>query len=327
MTSEFELIDRIRQRVSGKDGVRVGIGDDACVLEPSPNKQLVCTTDSIVLDRHFTDAWAASEIGHLAMAVNLSDLAAMGAKPRWALLSLTLPNHAPWTDTAWLDEFLDGFLAVDPNVVLAGGNMASGPLNIGACLFGEVDSGQAIGRSGAEAGDALVVTGHLGDVAGAMALPNNRQARNTPLCTRMKHPTPRLEVGQQAWGFVHAMIDISDGLLADLGHLLAASSKATTESVGAIVWLDKLPASQALTEAFDDNECRWSLQLSGGSDYELLMSVPQNKLDAWLHRVDQAGVPACVIGEVTASAGIAVLKPNGQPFASPGRGWDHFQSP
>lgn len=326
MSSEFDLIERIGQRIPSHHTVAVGIGDDGCVLSPDPNKQLVCTTDTIVLDRHFTQTWGASQIGHLAMAVNLSDLAAMGADPRWALLSLTLPNHAPWTEVEWLDAFLDGFLAVDPTVVLTGGNMASGPLNIGVTLLGEVNRGEAITRDGARGGDALVVTGQLGDVAGALALSADRHARHTVLTARLTHPTPRVAVGRCAWGHVHAMVDVSDGLLADLEHMLVASADSAECGLGATLWLEALPTSKALAEAFADEHDRWPLQLNGGSDYELLMAVPPDKLEGWLQRVAATGVPASVIGQVTEQPGIELVQPDGRLYDAPTNGWDHFRS-
>jgi len=326
MSSEFDLIKRIQQRIPQRSDVETGIGDDACVLAPSVDHQLVCTTDSIVLDCHFTEDWPAQDVGHLAMAVNLSDLAAMGALPRWVMLSLTLPNHAPWTQPPWLDKFLDGFLGACPDVILTGGNMAGGPLNIGVCLMGEVPSGQAIMRSGAQPGDALVVTGHLGDVAGALALSDQGGIVDGPLERRMKHPTPRVRVGQQAWGVVHAMIDISDGLLADLGHMLEASSNQRMSALGAALWLETLPASAGLMEAFPDPKTRWPLQLGGGSDYELLMSVPSSQIEAWLHSLHQMDVPASVIGRVVETPGIDLIQPDGQRYDAPLAGWDHFRS-
>ncbi|MDZ7789571.1 MAG: thiamine-phosphate kinase [Xanthomonadales bacterium] len=237
---EFELIERIRERASAGSGVVVGIGDDAAVLAPTTGHELVVTTDSIVLDRHFTADWPAADVGHLAANANLSDLAAMGARPRWALLALTLPEP----DEAWLDGFLDGFLdaAAGVGVVLVGGNLARGPLNIGVELIGEVPAGQAVTRRGARSGDRVVVTGTLGDAAAALRLGDGAAPA---LRQRLHRPRARLAAGEALRGRARAMIDLSDGLLADLGHLLS-------EGQGAELDLDALPASAALVEGVSD---------------------------------------------------------------------------
>ncbi|WP_376689933.1 thiamine-phosphate kinase [Wenzhouxiangella sp. EGI_FJ10409] len=308
---EFELIDRIRARARPGNGVVTGIGDDAAVLSPTPGHELVVTTDSLVLERHFTAGWPAADIGHLAAQANLSDLAAMAARPRWALLALTLPEP----DETWLDGFLDGFLdAVGAHAVaLVGGNLARGPLNIGVELIGEVPAGEAVTRRGAFPGDRIVVTGTPGDAAAALRL---GEAAGSGLLERLRRPQARVEAGEALRGRARAMIDLSDGLVADLGHMLGAGQ-------GAELDLDALPASAALTEAVPDPVERQRLQAGGGSDYELLaVLAPEADLGA-LTRA--AGVALTEIGRVTDSERI-ILRPSGIELPAQGAaGWDHFR--
>ncbi|HSH27771.1 MAG TPA: thiamine-phosphate kinase [Wenzhouxiangella sp.] len=309
---EFELIERIRARAASGGGVVVGIGDDAAILAPTPDHELAVTTDSIVLDRHFTADWPAADVGHLAAQANLSDLAAMGARPRWALLALTLPE----IDKDWIDAFYDGFLACSDSagMALVGGNLARGPLNIGVQLIGELPSGRAVTRHGARAGDRIAVTGTVGDAAAALAL----GAAATPaLRARLHRPEARLQAGVALRGQARAMIDLSDGLLADLAHLLAPGQ-------GAELDLDALPTSAALLAAVGDPIERMRLQTGGGSDYELLVIVPPR---ADLGMLSQAGgVALTPIGRVCERAGIVCRSARHEVPADLGQGWDHFGS-
>lgn len=324
--SEFDLIRAIARHVSASADVPIGIGDDAAVISPSPSQHLVTTTDSLVLDRHFTSDWSARDIGHLAMAVNLSDLAAMAAKPRWALLNLTLPKNSPAATQGWLDDFMQGFLSVDDEVVLVGGNLSEGPLNIGVVLIGEVAPGQVVSRQGTYVGDALVVTGPLGDAAAALQLMAKNEPVKKALQAQLYRPTPRILAGQHAAKHVHAMIDVSDGLLADLSHLLNAPlTNGNSRNLGAEIQLDKLPTSQALSDLNWPPADRWNLQLSGGNDYELLMSVPPSKVDDLLADLQSVSTPASVIGQVISEPGVRLLDPHGDAFVPARLGWDHFQ--
>ncbi len=308
---EFDLIDRIRARSRRGSGVVIGIGDDAAVLAPTPGHQLVVTTDSIVLDRHFTAEWPAADIGHVAAHANLSDLAAMGASPRWALLALTLPE----IDEVWVDGFLDGFLAAaeSAGMALVGGNLARGPLNVGVELIGEVPSGQAVTRRGARLGDRIAVTGTVGDAAGALLLGEKAGA---DLRRRLHRPQARLQAGASLRTQARAMIDLSDGLLADLGHLLE-------DGQGAELELDALPASQALIKAVPDALERWRLQTGGGSDYELLVVLPPETDLAALS--EAGGVPLTDIGRITQSGHIECRSTQHEVPEELGRGWDHFR--
>lgn len=311
--SEFELIERIRRRAGGHASVRLGIGDDAAVIEPTPGRQWVATTDSLIADRHFTADWSPADVGHLAMHANLSDLAAMGALPRWALLALTLPVD----DADWLDAFLDGFLgaAEAAGVVLAGGNLARGPLNIGVQLLGEVAADGWVSRRGAVDGDCLVVTGTLGDAAAALALGENA---GSDLRQRLRRPEARVRAGQALAATAHAMIDLSDGLAADLAHLLEAGG------AGADVRLAALPASSSLSSAVGDRMTRWRYQTGGGSDYELLAALPPEAAEHLDALAQRAGVALTVIGRVRAGGRLRFIDEDGAEISGLGRGWDHF---
>lgn len=310
--SEFDLIGRIRRRVGEDESVPVGIGDDAAVIQPSPGKLLVATTDSLVLDRHFTTQWSAGDVGHVAMHANLSDLAAMGAMPRWALLALTLPEDNP----EWLDGFLDGFLAAAKvcDVVLVGGNIARGPLNVGVQLLGEVDPERVTCRHGASAGDVLVVTGTLGGAAAALAM---GEAAHADLLTRLRRPQARIRAGWVLARSAKAMIDLSDGLSADVRHLLA-------DGLGADIRIDWLPASSALVETVSDRHQRWRFQTGGGSDYELLAAVAPEATGSLGALSREAGVALTVIGQINAGGRVRYLDGDERVVTSLSRGWDHF---
>lgn len=311
---EFDLIARIARRVGPSSDVLVGIGDDAAVLQPSPGQLLVATTDSLVSGRHFTEAWSPAEIGHLALAVNLSDLAAMAAQPRWVLLSLTLPQ----ADEAWLDGFLDGFLALAERfgVCLVGGNISAGPLNIGVQLLGEVQPEAVALRSGVRPGDVLAVTGTLGDAAAALRLGDGAEPA---LLERLRRPQPRVIAAQGLAGLVHGMIDISDGLQADLAHLLKSG-------LGAALRLPALPSSPALRAAVRDQQRRWALQVGGGNDYELLMALAPSCFDSAAAVCAQSGLRLTAIGRITTQAGILCLDDNEEAIVFEHGGWDHFGS-
>lgn len=310
--NEFDLIAEIKARAPAGSGVVLGIGDDAAVLQPSAGMQLVATTDNLVAGRHFVDSGAnratPEEIGHLALAVNLSDLAAMGATPRWCLLTLTLPD----AESAWLRAFLDGFLplAAEHDCALVGGNIARGPLNVGVTALGEVPAGKFATRGDARKGQRIFVTGTLGEAAAGLKL---ERPPGDPLRDRLLKPAPRIDAGCELAGIAEAVIDISDGLLADLAHL--------TGDLGAEIHCNRLPASSALTEAVPDPRERWPLQFSGG-DYELLALVPGDaKLPASV-----GGIDLTEIGRITGSGRIECLDADGHVFETAEPGWDHFHS-
>ncbi len=317
---EFELIDRIRSRVAAgpeDSSVVIGIGDDGAVIRPEPGYDLVATTDTLVAGRHFSDGFPPAAIGHLALAVNLSDIAAMGAIPRWALLSLTLPEAR----ADWIDGFLDGFLPLceSAGVTLTGGNIASGPLSITVQVLGQVEPGKAVTRSGGRVGDRVVVTGTIGDAAGALELGHMASGPGS-LFNRLAYPVPRLSAGRCLAGRVHALADISDGLLADLGHLLG-------DGLGAELELASLPTSRSLADHFPEPQSCWPLQLAGGGDYELIGLVPEQSEQLAVEACKQVDVELTVIGRVSKEPGIRCLRPDGSLFEHNRTGWDHFHGP
>lgn len=315
MTTEFDLIKRLKARVAAArpdPAVLLGIGDDAAVLRPESGMALVTTTDTLVAGQHFEADWPVEDLGHLVLAVNLSDLAAMGAIPHWAMLSLTLPQ----ADLGWLDAFLDGFLALadKSTTCLVGGNIAAGPLNLGVSLIGQADPEAVVTRHGARPGHLVVMTGSLGDAAAALALGKTAPAS---LVRRLRRPSPRLEAGAALANLAMSMIDVSDGLLADLGHLLG-------KTLGAELDLAALPASQGLRSAVPDDVRRWTLQLGGGGDYELLYTLRPEKLEACRRALAALDVEMTVIGRVTAQPKIVCRTPDGGVLTTNRYGWEHF---
>jgi len=315
---EFELIRQIQRETSvsssGDDqGVKLGIGDDAAVLEVTGGRHLVAATDTLNAGTHFPDDTAPFDIGYKCLAVNLSDLASMGATPRWALLSLSLPK----ADPDWVQSFTEGFmsLARQHGVALVGGDTTSGPLSVSLTALGEIEPGKQLQRNGACAGDLLVVSGNIGGAARVLEL---LQAGNLDTDrTLLDRPQPRLALGLALVGFASACIDISDGLLADLGHVLKASGQ------GARIEVGRLPAAVELEEL--GNESRWNYQLSGGDDYELLFTLPEKHkamVSAWREQLD---LELSIIGSIEHAEGVRCVRPDGMAFQPRNSGFEHFR--
>jgi len=315
---EFDLVARIRARAATAMGTRedvvLGIGDDAALLQLPAGRQLVVATDTLNEAVHFPVETAPADIGWKALAVNLSDLAAMGATPAWCTLSLSLHAAQP----AWLDAFLDGFLslAAQHGVALVGGDTTRGPLSICVTAHGHVDAGSALRRSGARVDDDLWVTGTLGDAAAALSQWRAGGAAEPALRARLDRPTPRLEVGRALTNIAHACIDVSDGLLADVGHVCDASG------VGARLDVDALPASSMMRAMFTA-ETRRVLQTSGGDDYELCFAAASSQREAITALGAATGVPMTRIGAIVAGSDVESLV-NGSHWQPPRRGFDHF---
>lgn len=310
---EFDLIARIRARVATRADVVLGIGDDAALLAPPPGRQLVVTADTLNDGVHFPRGTPPADVGWKALAVNLSDLASMGAEPAWCTLSLSLPQ----SDPAWIAGFLDGFLdlAGQHDIALVGGDTTRGPLSIAVTAMGLVESGRALRRDGARVGDEVWVTGTLGDAAGGLALLDREPV--PALRARLDRPTPRVAAGRALAGIATACVDVSDGLLADLGHVCARSH------VAAHIDVDALPASAALREAFGEAD-RIALQASGGDDYELCFTAPADA-GADIGAVSaQLGLRFTRIGRIVAGEGVHPVDAKSQPWSSPRRGYDHF---
>ena len=320
--NEFELIDRHFRRPPHNPDVRVGIGDDGAVVAPAPGMEYVLTVDMLVEGRHFAAGTDPMRLGHKALAVNLSDLAAMGALPRFALLAVALPQ----SDEAWVVAFMRGFdaLARQYDVELIGGDTTRGPRNLCITAIGELPAGSALLRSGANPGDLVYVSGTLGDAALALAVADGRSdvdpQAGAALALRLDAPEPRVALGVALRGIASSAIDVSDGLTGDLGHVLAASR------VGAAIDLASIPCASALRGKLDSGERELALAclLAGGDDYELCCSVPPVRLDAALAALRAAGCAGHVIGRITADAGVRVLDARGEPVTPARRGYEHF---
>lgn len=323
---EFDLIERIRTRAPGRDDVVLGIGDDAALLQVPAGLQLVVAMDTLNAGVHFPEHTAAADIGWKALAVNLSDLAAMGATPAWCTLSLSLPE----ADAAWVDAFLDGFLALADahGVALVGGDTTRGPLSVCVTVHGFVAPGHALRRDGARVGDEVWVSGTLGDAAAALVQWQAAAATapaaavgvgpcDPALRLRLDRPTPRVAFGAALAEVAHACIDVSDGLLADLAHVARASS------VGIEVEVDALPASDALCRGFD-REARRALQAGGGDDYELAFTAPPADAARIESAAAACGVRIARIGRVVDGAGVRAVDANGGAWRSARAGWVHF---
>lgn len=311
---EFDLIARWFARAPRRGDVRLGIGDDAALLDVPAGRTLVAATDTLVEGRHFLPNAPASSIGHQALAVNLSDLAAMGAEPAWALLSLSMPD----VDESWLDGFASGFdaLAAAHGVDLVGGDTVRGPRVITVQVLGFVDGAAALRRSGARAGDRIYVSGTPGEAAAGLdALRDGTSFdAGNRLVRRYLYAEPRVALGRALVGHATAAMDVSDGLLGDLAKLCDASG------VGARIDLDELPVSPALAAAHDRGRCERYL-LEGGDDYELLFTLPPGADAEALS--DAGGVAASCIGRIVAEPGVHCER-GGRDVPCVARGYDHF---
>lgn len=312
--AEFDLISRIRARVRQRGDVVLGIGDDAALLQVPPGHELVVTADTLNAGVHFPEATVPADIGWKSLAVNLSDLAAMGARPAWCTLSLSLPQ----ADESWIDAFLDGFLdlADQHGIGLVGGDTTRGPLSISVTAMGLVESGSALRRDRAQAGDDVWVTGTLGDAAAALeALLEGRELSKS-LRQRLDRPAPRVTAGMRLSALAHACIDISDGLLADLAHVCERSG------VGAEINLADLPASAELAAA--QSAKRWCWQACGGDDYELCFTASPRDRDLIVQALDFTDVSATRIGRIVAGQGVRAFDEKAKEWLSPSRGYQHF---
>ncbi|MDF0604944.1 thiamine-phosphate kinase [Neisseriaceae bacterium TC5R-5] len=314
--NEFELIQRYFTRPSSQ--AVLGVGDDAAIVRPSPGHDLHISTDMLVEGRHFFTDVAAKALGYKTLAVNLSDMAAMGAVPRWVLLAASLPR----LDEAWLAGFADGFfeLADSCKVALIGGDTTCGPLTLSVTILGETPTGKALRRDAAQLGDDIWVSGDLGLAAMAVrsrlgqlpALPTSLQQA---AWRKLEYPSPRLALGQALLGVAHAAADVSDGLLADLRHIASASA------LGAEVWCAALPS---LPEV-EAERGRWLPCLAaGGDDYELVFTAPVHVRQAIEQCGLRAGCRVSRIGQMVADSGVRLLADDGTEIHLESSGYDHF---
>lgn len=313
---EFDIIARYFARQSGRGDVLLGVGDDAAVLDTHAGRKLVVAMDTIVEGVHFLAESDAADVGYRALAVNLSDLAAMGAEPAWMTLSLSLPR----ANEQWLSGFATGLfeLADEYNVALVGGDTVRGPLVITVQVAGWIEADAWLTRSGAKAGDLLFVSGIPGEAAAGLAVIQRRILGGESaafLTHRFLRPRPRIELGRQLRTEATAAMDVSDGLLTDLKKLCAASG------VGAQLNVDLLPESAAMRELFEaDDGLQYAL--AGGDDYELLFTLPADRADAVLSTL-QLQQRVTQIGVITVDTDVVCLR-NGQPFRIKRAGYDHF---
>jgi thiamine-monophosphate kinase len=322
MAGEFDLIrDYFQGATPTRTDVVLGIGDDCALLEVPPGRQLAVSMDTLVSGRHFVPDTEPEALGHKALAVNLSDLAAMGAEPAWVTLSLTLPAaDEHWQ--RWLAAFMRGFagLAAQHRVQLVGGDTTRGALSITLQVHGFVQPGQALRRDGAREGDLVYVSGQLGDAGLALLAQQGLYVglgRLERLLERLHRPQPRVTLGSSLVGFASAAIDVSDGLAADLGHVCSASG------CGALVYPDRLPLSGPVADYVRETG-DWSVPLSSGDDYELVFTVPekqQGELEAAAAAWD---VPLTWIGWMRRGTGVDVQLPDGQTTDTVPGGYDHF---
>jgi thiamine-monophosphate kinase len=313
---EFDLIERFFSRPSRRGDVLLGVGDDAALLSVPAGQVLVAATDTLVEGRHFLTGAPARSVGHQVLAVNLSDLAAMGADPAWALLSLSMPT----AEQGWLQEFADGLYALAERfeVALVGGDTVRGPLVATIELLGFVEPELALRRSGARPGDRLYVSGWPGEAAAGLDALRQGLASpdgDDPLVRRYLFAEPRIELGRALRGRASAAMDVSDGLLGDLAKLCVASR------VGAKLRLEALPVSGRLSAQHGRAACEQYV-LHGGDDYELLFTVPATEAERF-ERELRAVCPVTHIGEITAGGGIECLR-NGASVAIGAAGYDHF---
>ncbi len=310
--SEFDLIRRHFTRAT--PGALLGVGDDAALLQVREGFVLAVSSDMLVAGTHFFPDADPYLLGHKTLAVNLSDLAAMGAIPRWATLAISLPQ----ADDIWLERFSAGFFALadQHGLELVGGDTTRGPLNLCVTIFGEAEANQALRRSGAKVGDEIWVSGCLGDAALALAHLQGRVALSDSeynLCAPSLHqPQPRVALGRALRGIANSAIDVSDGLLGDLAHILTASG------VGAEIEFVRLPVSATLRGY---PELISTCALSGGDDYELCFTVPAALHDA----LQSLGAQLACIGRIVAGSGCLVLDAEGSSIHLKGAAYDHFR--
>ncbi len=324
MLSEFDLIQEYFQRPHHAQRAALGIGDDCALIAPTPGLQTAISSDMLVEGRHFFAGEDPQRLGHKALAVNLSDLAAMGARPVGFTLALALPA----ADRAWLQGFSKGLFALADafNIELIGGDTTKGPLNICITVFGELAPGQALRRSAAQAGDDIWISGTLGDARLALAgyrleLPQQLDADSQrAAAVRMHTPVPRVELGMQlaAQGIAHAAIDISDGLIGDLGHILKLSQ------VGATLDVDALPAGAIL--ATQHTALRRAYTAAGGDDYELCFTAPVAAREAILAIADSVATPVTRVGRIEAQTGLRLVDASGAALDLQLSSFDHFTS-
>lgn len=319
--TEFELIQRyFNQAHSLRHDVVLGIGDDAAIVSPPIGKELVISVDTLHVGVHFEQHWSPADIGYRALAVNLSDIAAMAAEPAWVTLALSLPE----VDEHWLAAFGQGFftLADEYEVQLIGGDLVHGPLSMTVQIHGIVEQGMALRRDAAQPGDIIYLTNHIGAAGLALLSLHTKKrlaaADHTAIMRHLFRPTPRIKLARALASSSHAAIDISDGLLADLSHVLRASD------VGASITVECLPICPVVHQ-YLPQDAAYELALTAGDDYELCITAPVTK-QAIVEGIGQRlHCPMTAIGKIEKQPGLRCLRNDGTPFKVTKTGYLHFQ--
>jgi len=327
--AEFDLINQyFKPPCSARNDVLLGIGDDCALLSVPPDKALAVSTDTLISGVHFPHGTMPEDIGYKALAVNLSDLAAMGAEPAWASLAISLPT----ADKRWVEQFMQGFnpLAAQYNLVLVGGDTTQGVLSITVNIYGFVNEKKALKRSNASAGDLIFITGTLGDAGAGLDAVLNAERYNIPVDDTLRHcinrlnrPEPRIRAGLLLTQLSQiAAIDISDGLLVDLKHICEASQ------TGAIIHLDKIPLSDTLAGHYQKRpggqQPDWQAITCAGDDYELCFSCPEYQVDEMNKVFEAQDISLTQIGKMTSSNKIECFDKAGIRQNLPLTGYTHF---
>ena len=319
--NEFGIIQQFFSDLTGRRADTLkGIGDDCAILQPRPDKLLVVSTDTLVAGRHFFTNAQPENIGYKSLAVNLSDLAAMGAEPAWVSLALTMPE----ADHAWLKDFVSGFgqLARCHSLELIGGDLTRGPLSITVTIHGYVSPGHVLQRQGANAGDLVAVSGNLGSAALALQQLMGLSAADSPevdgdLLNALNRPEPRIQLGMQLAQFATSCIDISDGLISDLGHICHASG------CQAEIELPRLPCHPVVSAQIQDTGC-WDIPLTGGDDYELCFTLKPSDAGLLADISQETGVAITTVGKMKRGAGVVCMDEKHQVVQIASSGFMHF---
>ena len=309
MPNEFEIIKKHFKKAPKRKDVLLGSGDDCSLILPDTTKALATSTDTLVEGVHFLKTINPTDLGFYALAVNLSDLAAMGATPAFVHASLTMPK----VDEVWLEALMQGFfeLADQHGVDLIGGNLSEGPLAINLCISGYVDSEKVLRRDHAKPGDSIFVTGQLGLASLAIDMVRNKIPADPAIIKKFYRHQPPIEFAQKLLGKAHSAIDISDGLLADLGHILEGSH------CGATLFIDQLPINPMLNTFYSEDQIN-QITLTGGCEYELCFTVPENAIEDWMYK------NATKIGVVEKTLEVRIMA-EGKPFELLlEKGYQHF---
>lgn len=319
-SSEFELIKKYFQHLTDDDpSVQCGIGDDAAIIKIPADMELALSVDTLLQDTHFPAQTDAYDIAYKSLAVNLSDMAAMGALPKWTLLSVSLADN----DEVWLEKFAAGFrdLAKQHSVSLIGGDTSKGPLSITVQILGLVPAGTAVKRNGARLGDLIYVTGTLGDAGLGLDILNAKypvaEQHKKFFLDCLNRPDVSVDAGLRLRNIASSAIDISDGLIADLGHILKASE------VGAEIAVEKIPLSAAMQQCVD-NAAAWNYALTSGDDYQLCFTAAAEKHEQIMNTFREIKVPVCCIGEITQGSELVCKDIDGNNFKPSSHSYQHF---